>query len=284
MTAFPDNALKTHQNEVQRLLGRCLLRLQAYERLLKAVIAHHEISGPIHGLKAVRDTRTESAARKTLGTLVGDLFESNVVTHKIDTPNTMKIDFPENSVSYSSRVVLNLPDVEFARIESELKEFVTLRNNLVHHFIGQHDLGSLEGCRDGRDALVAAGDQINHHYEQLREWATDMQQCRRALAEFLRSDEFREFLVNGTRIWSGSEIVLALKEAAGELAVDGWTTVAEAEEWIAERYPEQLPAEYGCSSWRQVVHESRMFELRYFTINGLRSAKYREIKRPKNSS
>ena len=34
------------QREVQRLLGRCLLRLQQYERLLKALVAHHDACRP----------------------------------------------------------------------------------------------------------------------------------------------------------------------------------------------------------------------------------------------
>ena len=36
--------LQTLQREVQRMLGRCLLRLQQYEKLMKAIVAHHEIS------------------------------------------------------------------------------------------------------------------------------------------------------------------------------------------------------------------------------------------------
>ena len=39
--------------------------------------------------------------------------------------------------------------------ENELKELVLLRNNLVHHFIDQHDLGSLDGCRSATDEAVA---------------------------------------------------------------------------------------------------------------------------------
>ncbi|MBP8276214.1 MAG: OST-HTH/LOTUS domain-containing protein, partial [Propionivibrio sp.] len=81
---------------------------------------------------------------------------------------------------------------------------------------------------------------------------------------------------DSTVFWPVAGIVSALREAAGELAVDGWASIAEAGRWIAERFPEQLPAKYGCSSWRQVVHESRIFDLRYFEINGQRSARYRE--------
>lgn len=114
-----------------------------------------------------------------------------------------------------------------------------------------------------------------------------MHEARRALAEVVQSDAFRDSMLNGinpdgTVFWPGSAIVRALQEAASELAVEGWTTVAEAGRWIAERYPEQQPAKYGCSSWRQIVHESRFFELRYFEVGGRRFARYREKDRPAN--
>lgn len=72
MTTLSDDALQTLQREIQGLLGRCLLRLQQYERLIKAIVAHHEIAGPPHALEAIRVARVNETARKTLGTLVGD--------------------------------------------------------------------------------------------------------------------------------------------------------------------------------------------------------------------
>ncbi len=71
-----DEALPALQREVQRLLGRCLLRLQQYENLTKAIVATHEISGPAHALETLQSARTAHTARKTLGTLVGDLLGS----------------------------------------------------------------------------------------------------------------------------------------------------------------------------------------------------------------
>ena len=59
----------------------------------------------------------------------------------------------------------------------------------------------------------------------------------------------------------------------------GWATVDEAGRWIAERYPEQEPAKYGCGSWRQVVNESRFFDLRYIEVEGRRYARNREKER-----
>ena len=67
-------ALQALQHEVQRLLGRCLLRLQQYEHLIKALVGHHEIEGPAHALESIRAARVADTASKTLGTLVGNLL------------------------------------------------------------------------------------------------------------------------------------------------------------------------------------------------------------------
>lgn len=288
MTELSDNGVQTLQHEVQRLLGRCLLRLQQYERLIKAVVAHHEISGPPHALEVVRAARVADTSRKTLGTLVGDLLGSCVVTDDIGTSAEAAASPSQDEIWVSTHMSVNLSETDFARTERDLKEFVRLRNNLVHHFIDQHDLWSLDGCRDARDALVAAYTRIDQHIEELRVWAEDLKQCRRLAAVFLQSDVCHDWIVNGiapdsTVSSPAAGIVSALREAAREVAVDGWASVVEAGRWIAERHPEQVPAKYGCRSWRQVVHEARIFELRYFEKDGQRSAWYRVTERSASS-
>lgn len=281
MTTSPgDGALQTSQREVQRLLGRCLLRLQQYEHLIKALVAHHEIAGPAHSLETIRAERIADAAGKTLGTLVGQLLGSYVVSGEADTSDEIIARAASDSVSFGMRMQLNMSADDYARTESDLKELVLLRNSLVHHFIAQHDLWSLEGCQGAHDALVAAYGRIDQHFEQLRGWAEHMEQARRLTAEFVQSDAFHDLVVNGIAPdgsvdWSAAGIVRELRDAAKDLAVDGWTPVAAAGRWIAERHPEQLPAKYGCSSWRQVLHESHQFELRYREIDGRRAAWYR---------
>lgn len=169
-----------------------------------------------------------------------------------------------NSVRRGSQIALS--DTDFERTENGLRELVLLRNDLVHHFIDRYDLGSLDGCRRGRDALVDAFGKIDHRFDELRAWADDMQKLHGLVAQVVQSDEIRDFVVSGispdeTVHLPNAGIVRALQEAASELAVDGWATVSEAEGWIAARYPEQLPEKYGYASWRQVVHEARIFEL-----------------------
>mgnify|MGYP001253910518 CR=1 FL=1 len=279
MTTLPaDDALPTQQREVQRLLGRCLLRLQQYEKLMKAIVAHHEISAVGSPLASNQEQRIADAASKTLGTLVSTLLGSYVTTDEVE--DASEPDARDDIISFKVKMSLRMSAEDYDRTQNDLKELVLLRNNLVHRFIDQHDLWSLDGCRGAQDALVAAYSRIDQHFEQLRGWAEHMDQARQLTAEFVQSDAFHDLVVNGIAPdgvvdWPAAAIVRALREAAGELAIDGWAPVALAGRWIAERHPDQLPAKYGCSSWRQVVHESRLFELRYREVDGQRAAWYR---------
>lgn len=281
MTTPPaDGELQTLQREVQRLLGRCLLCLQQYERLIKALVAHHEIDGPVDALESSRAKRIANVAGKTLGNLVSQLLGSYLVSEEADTSDEITARTASDTVSFGMRMQLSMSADDYARIESGLKELVQLRNSLVHHFMDQHDLWSLEGCQGAHDALLAACSRIDQHFEQLRGWAVQMDQVRKLMAEFVLSNAGYDLIVNGiapdgTVHWPAAGIVHELRNAARELAVDGWTPVAVAGHWIADRDPEQQPAKYGCSSWRQVVHESRQFELRYRDIDGQRAAYYR---------
>jgi len=241
-------------------------------------VAHHEISGPAHALESIQAQRIADAAGKTLGTLVGALLGSYVTTD--EAAEVSETGVSTDVVSFSMRMHLFMSEEDYTRTENDLRELVLLRNNLVHHFIDQHDLWSLDGCCNANAALAAAYNRIDLHYEQLRSWAEHMDQARQLAAEFAQSEPFQDLVLNGIAPdgsvdWPAAGIVRALREAATELAVDGWTHVATAGRWIAERQPEQSPARYGCSSWRQAVHESHLFELRYREVDGRRAAWYR---------
>lgn len=197
MTERADGDLQNRQREVHRLLGRCMLRLQQYERLLKAIVAHHDLTGPACALESIRAARIADAAGKTLGALVGQFLESHVVTDGPDTSADALDKAPEDVISFSMRMHLSLSAQDHARTRDGLRELVLLRNDLVHHFIDQHDLWTLDGCRDAHDALVAACTRIDQYFEQLRSWAEDMDQARRLAAEFVQSEAFRDLVIHG---------------------------------------------------------------------------------------
>ena len=281
MKSSLEETVQTLQKQTQRLLGRCLLQLQQYERQIKLIVAHHEISGSAQTLQTTQASRENNVATKTLGALVNNLLTSYIRPDHLDEDSEKPFFTPEGTNAFGMRLQLNLSESDFAQVEKDLKELVHLRNNLVHHFIDQHDLWSIDGCRDANDALVAAGNLIDQRTEQLRDWAKVLDQTRRQALEFLQSGAGYELIVNGiapdgTVHWPAAGIVYALRRAVQTLAVDGWVSVDEASKWIAKQEPKRLPAKYQCNSWRQVIHDSRLFELRYFVVDGQPSAWYRE--------
>ncbi len=270
MTKSSDDEAKALQRDVQRLLGRCMLRLQQYERQIKTIVANQEFSGAVHDLEAVRAARVDGAARKTLGALVGEFLGSFKLSGDTVTSPEAAADPPDGGATVSFRMGWSLQEDDLERVKAELKELVQLRNNLVHHFIDQHDLWSVDGCHRAQAALIADYDRIDQCYGRLEDCATEMDQMLHYAAESAQTETFRDLVIHGiapdgTVDWPTCSLVRGFREAARALAVAGdeWVSVAHAARWLVTKYPDQTPERFGCKTWQQALHESRLFDLRH---------------------
>lgn len=253
------------QRTVQRKLGRCMLQLQQYERLLKAMVAYSELSGPPERLQAIREEKVACAHKKTLGTLVGMLTESYLkLPNLVDEQEQAE---PIDQIWVSFRCQMELPEERYAETKAALKELVDLRNELVHHFVQRFDLWGVDGCIAAESYLDESNETIDGHYLTLRDWAKSMDEARQHMVSFMQTPEYRDLVINGigpdgSVHWAGSGITNCLREAETKLSQAGWTPLFEAIHWIAKTYPEQTPKRYGCGSWRHVIHASQQFEIR----------------------
>ncbi|MNM71820.1 OST-HTH/LOTUS domain protein [compost metagenome] len=280
MAAVNQTDIADMQQEVQRLLGRCLLRLQQYERLLKSMISVQQFSGAPETFSHALHARKAEVSSKTLGTLIGRLLTEFIMKNDCEFTDE-PLDHPSDAVHFGFRMQLNLPDKLYEDLKTDLRELVTLRNNLVHNFIDLHDLSTVDGCLHAQDALSHSYMKIDSQLEQLNSFAGHMDDAKKATAELIQSPQFRDMVVNGIAPdgqihWPAAGIVGALREALLELSIDGWVNVDSAARWVSEHYPEQTPRKYGCSRWRHVIHESRQFELRRFTHNEQLGVWFRE--------
>ncbi|WP_315808455.1 OST-HTH/LOTUS domain-containing protein [Pseudomonas sp. C9-3] len=263
--SLPSDPVPELQRTVQRKLGRCMLQLQQYERLLKAMVAHSELSGPPEQLQAIRDEKVAFTHKKTLGTLVGMLTENYLKLP--DLADESEQAEPIDQIWINFRCQLELPEERYAETKSALKELVDLRNELVHHFLQRFDLWGVDGCVAAEAYLDESYETIDGHYLTLRDWAKSMGEARQLVVSFMQTPEYRDFVINGIGPdgavhWASSGITNYLREAETKLAQAGWTPLFEAIHWIAKTYPEQTPKRYGCGSWRHVIHESQQFEIR----------------------
>jgi len=267
ITTLPSEAIPDLQRTVQRKLGRCMLQFQQYELLLKAIVAHSELSGTPERLQAVRDDKVACAHKKTLGSLVGMLTESYLKPPNSSDEPQQAEDEPSDRVWFSVQYQMELPEERYAETKIALKELVDLRNELVHHFLQRFNLWCLDGCIAAEIYLDESYETIDGHYLTLRQWAKSMDDARQLMVSFMQTQEYRDLVIHsirpdGTIHWPSSGIVGCLREAEINLAQAGWTPLFDSIHWITKTYPEHTPKRYGCGSWRHVIHESQQFEVR----------------------
>ncbi|MGJ7492685.1 OST-HTH/LOTUS domain-containing protein [Variovorax sp. ZT4R33] len=260
------------QRAVQHRLGGCLLRFQQYELLLKGMVANTDLAGTPAQLQDVRNERVAAMLKTTLGGLVSLLTgnylsaESRSASAEADPaePNS-------NTLWFSFRQRMEMSAERYEAIKAELKELVALRNELVHHLLERFDLGQLDRCEAAAAYLEQSRAIIETHYQTLRTWAEQMDHVRAFAASFMDSPAFKDMLIDGIAPdgqvhWPISGIVSSLREAEQGMAtssgVGSWIELNAAIAWIGKHHPDQTPKRYGCSSWRQVLHECQLFEVK----------------------
>lgn len=271
LPATDTETLQALQREVQRKFGRAVLVLQQYEGLVKGLVAEKDLAGPIAELQEIKDNQLKAVAKKTLGQVVGDLTGGVMALPSPTTEESNGSEYSEGDLSlpwirFSFR--MEMQEEDFKETERKMADLVDLRNELVHHFLEGHDMWSISGCQEALGYLEECNKQVDAHYEELRNWAKHIVEAREYSASIFRSQEFQDFLFHGIYPggagvhWPSCTIVNVLREAEVTLATDGWTFLQNAIEFASEKVPEHIPSRYGCSSWRQVLHESGLFEIR----------------------
>lgn len=248
---------------VHEKLGRCLIRLQLYEVLMKEFVAHARAEGSADSIAETQAYAVESVAKQTLGQAVG-AFVGTV----FDEPACDADGFPLTSekiggeVWVSSGFTMTFSDDGLGRVRAGMDDLVALRNELVHGFVLRHDLQSEAGCVAAATALEVSYEVIDRQYQQLRDWYKGMLDLQQAFFGMLTNPDYQghffpDLPTDGAGVEQrASTIVELLRHAEGELALDGWTPLDDAVAYIGRIAPDHTPGRYGRSTWRQVLHES----------------------------
>lgn len=138
-----DEGLPAVRYAVEHLFGQCLLHLQTNEFLMKSIVAGHQFSAAITGIEEARADRAAETGRKTMGSLVNEMMGSFLMS---EGQEGMRQDDQGDAPFIAFKFNIAFPAEEFARIEAEHRDLVLLRNTLVHHFLEQHDLQTVDAC------------------------------------------------------------------------------------------------------------------------------------------
>ena len=183
------------QRDVQRSLGRCMLRLQQYEKLLKALLRETSFTGTVCSDGLLTLVRHNQADDKTLGALVR-MFLGSVIRERNE-PEDGLVDIAaaeQQRTSFSSQFSIAMESEQRESVENALKELVKIRNELVHHFIDKFDVWSEDGCVAAVVYLNATFKLIDTLFHELRGWAKSIDTARKHAADFVSSSAFVDFL------------------------------------------------------------------------------------------
>jgi|APLow6443716910_1056828.scaffolds.fasta_scaffold24070_2 hypothetical protein len=274
------------QREVQRKLGRCLIHLQQFEGLAKALWVDTEHEGYAGEFLVSQSKRKEHISDKTLGLVVKRLADSFLAPDlgrpEEEPPNDDHPEMDSTRAHFRFKRKISMSGEDYSRTTSELNALVDMRNTLVHHFIERFDLWSEQGCHDAQAHLDDCYQRIDALYSTISLWAESHQKAGEVFSAFLQSEEGRKAFFdilppeNGID-WSSAPVVTALQAAQEELSCDGWTSLDDAVRWLSLKYPDEKPKKYGCSSWRHLLSKSKLYEIQKVTAEGANGRRFRSL-------
>lgn len=256
--------------KIERGLGQCLLQLQRYELGLKRFLSTTVIRGNTETLEAHQEARKAHFSNKTLGQLIGELTGEYFVPSSPDKDSSPPPDKPlENPKlpEFHFRVSMPMTEERLEALRAELSEIVSIRNELVHHFLERFNLEEISGCEDAARHLANVQQVAAQNFERLKEWDETRRSAAKQAVEFMQSDGFGSMLSFGVYpglpiVWSDTTAVALLKEAEEQLARDGWTDLRSAIAMMQRQRPDLGPKIYHCKTWRQLLKKSELFELK----------------------
>lgn len=222
-----------------------LIRLQQYEILLKALVAHADIAGPPTELQAVQDAQLACTQKKTSGTLVGMLTERHLTS--ADEDDGTEEPLGDGGIWFRFRFNLGLDANQHQATAAALKELLDSATSWFTISCSASTSGSRRAALPQTPIWTPATRPSTVTTLTLRGWAQGMDEARAAMASFMRTAAFEDLLEqwyctgrHGGLAASGA--VRCLREAETQFATEGWTCSTPRLHGFAHNTPTISPA------------------------------------------
>ncbi|MGB7934689.1 MAG: hypothetical protein WCH04_21200 [Gammaproteobacteria bacterium] len=251
--------LENVRNEVLRKIGRNMLLYQQVEHMFKYLVANGRIEGYASELKANHKRRVETISKQTLGATVGQYLEDNhTVNGQI---NSDPVDLKEAHFSFTFK--LDIDAVYYEKRKDALASLVAERNELIHHLLPRLYPESIERWLETEKLLDLQREKLLPEINHLKSMVDALQEGRRELAEYVRSDEYKRE-IELTRLRQ-SRLVVLLGDIASQAArQDGWMLLSHADQLIRQHAPEEIAAlkeRYGKKTLQELIQATDIFDI-----------------------
>jgi hypothetical protein len=181
-----------HTNQLRDIaflkIGRNVVNLQRFERMLKLIIVRSNVRGYASELAKIHQSKTEGTSYKTLGSLVKEFLNT---VYSTDDPFSDGPADALNEIWMSQALRIQSNAESISKKEGELREVVEERNSLIHHWLAEVDFDSVDECQQLISRLDAQDDRLKPHYDSLMRQLGDVRAAQEALRDLLLA-ELRE--------------------------------------------------------------------------------------------
>lgn len=172
--------LKKAKDNVIYKVGLNVLLFQEMEHLLKFLVMNGQVSGYASEILSKHQKRKTAISKQTLGTVAGSLLNPVIE----EAPEVLK----------EAHISFNFSFETGPELASEIEGLVAARNHLVHHFLTDIDMSSVENLQGASESLDAQEERLRTVIDQLRSVAKALQSGRKEMAEYMMTEEFRKRL------------------------------------------------------------------------------------------
>ncbi|WP_223793528.1 hypothetical protein [Marinobacter sp. F4216] len=248
------------RGEISALMGRCILKLQAYELALKECLATSSFKGADG--RPLEPRSRHKYTKMTLGQLINELTGTYVTPESAGEPEDEE--FSPSHVHL--KISVQLSDDQYAALKESLRILLGLRNELVHHFLSAHPLHDVSSCLSAKEHLTESLSIIDTRTSLLRAVFQARINAGKHLLELSRSGELDHLITYGfipgqPVDWRNTRVVELLQAAESKFQRNGWTDLSLAIDWIRSEAPQIFPEAYGCSNWQAVLNTSSLFDI-----------------------
>jgi hypothetical protein len=169
--------LTSAQKEVQQKVGRNLMRLQYMERMLKFLLALSVFEAPLSKFQTEFASHIKKISRLPMGYLVDKVAKGVFLPKVPAAPDSQAVK------EITMRFEFGLKDSGHLMKEwrRQQKEIVRERNKLVHRFLDDCDLSTIQGCQASslqldkqRERIISVGNSIESMVNAVKESFEDM--------------------------------------------------------------------------------------------------------------
>ncbi len=254
-----DAELEHDKTIVYQKIGRNVVLFQKIEWILKYLAANANIEGYASEIQTIAEQQAARINTQTMGQLVGRFVE-NTYTESENLTNAPE-DLKEPWLTFGFTIQ---GEGLYERRKEALASVVAERNALIHHFVPTWNWESKESSREAEEHLDRQYDTSVAELKGLQEEANWLQQQRKALAEYMRSDAYKQ--TTHMLELRKNQLIVSLGNVSRYVPrKDGWMVLSTAAQHLSQEVREKiavLKRGYGYKTLKEIMLATELFDFR----------------------